>query len=187
MIRYLSSLAAGSKRPALFLDRDGTLNRRVVGGYVTRIEHLELIEPCLEVARLATEKLTPIVVVSNQGAIARNLATEEDVLAVTARLLQLLARRRIRIDAVFLCPHHPLAVDPMMRSCGCRKPAPGLFLQAASDLNLDLERSVMLGDQPSDLAAALAAGIGEDRCKLASESTDAKALAADVSALFRYS
>jgi len=77
-----------------------------------------------------------------------------------------LARRGIVLDGIYLCPHHPLSADPMHRNCECRKPKPGLILAAAHDLNLDVNGSILIGDQESDIAAARAAGISEDRALL---------------------
>ena len=65
------------------------------------------------------------------------------------------------LDGIYICPHHPLSPDPTQRDCECRKPKPGLILAAARDLNLDLNASLMIGDQPSDIAAAHAAGIAD--------------------------
>jgi D-glycero-D-manno-heptose 1,7-bisphosphate phosphatase len=67
------------------------------------------------------------------------------------------------LDGIYICPHHPLSPDPTQRDCACRKPKPGLILAAARDLNLDLDASLLIGDQPSDIAAARAAGIADER------------------------
>jgi D-glycero-D-manno-heptose 1,7-bisphosphate phosphatase len=82
-----------------------------------------------------------------------------------------LARRDIVLDGIYLCPHHPLSVDPTQRNCECRKPKPGLILAAARDLNLDVNGSLLIGDQESDIAAARAAGISEDRALLIGPAT----------------
>jgi D-glycero-D-manno-heptose 1,7-bisphosphate phosphatase len=166
------------------LDRDGVLNRRVVGGYVTRPEDLLLLPVAIEIARMASAKGVPVVIVSNQGAIARQVGTESEVLAVNAALLGVLAHQGIKVDGVYVCPHHPEAVDPTGRSCGCRKPRPGLLLQASFDLNLDLRRSVLVGDQPSDVEAATSAGIPADRAVLVDEATGCADLAARVGSAF---
>ena len=87
-------------------------------------------------------------------------------LAVHAVLHAWLGTHRIALDAIFTCPHHPLSADPTQRECQCRKPKPGLILAAAAELNLDLSSSILIGDQPSDIGAALAAGIAAERALL---------------------
>ena len=87
-------------------------------------------------------------------------------MAIHALLLATLSERGIVLDGIYICPHHPLSADPAQRDCQCRKPRPGLILAAARDLNLDLANSILIGDQPSDIAAARAAGIAEDRTLL---------------------
>src|SRR6202023_3522333 len=96
-------------RPALFLDRDGVLNRRVIGGYVMRPDQLCVLSVATAAARTASNRGAAVVIVSNQGVIGRELATESDVLAVNAALLAELAERGVKTDAVYVCPHHPEA------------------------------------------------------------------------------
>lgn len=163
MLRYIRTDAASSPRPALFLDRDGVLNRRIVDGYVVEPDDFELIDVALDAMSVAQAAGAALVVVTNQGAIGRNRATESDVLVIHATLVAALGDRQIFIDGIYSCPHHPLSPDPARRECDCRKPKPGLLLAAARDLNLDLRRSMLIGDQPSDLAAARAAGIADDQ------------------------
>jgi D-glycero-D-manno-heptose 1,7-bisphosphate phosphatase len=169
MLRYIRSEAGLLARPALFLDRDGVLNRRIVDGYVVEPSDFQLIDLALDAMAAAQRLGAALVVVTNQGAIGRNLATESDVMSVHALLVAALSKHGIILDGIFACPHHPLSSDPKQRDCHCRKPKPGLILAAARDLNLDLPGSIMIGDQPSDLAAARAAGIAEDRTLLIDE------------------
>jgi D-glycero-D-manno-heptose 1,7-bisphosphate phosphatase len=159
MLRYLRSLPRRAPRPAVFLDRDGVLNRRQPDGYVTRPEQFELLPGALDAARAAQRAGAALVVVTNQGAIGRQLASEADVEAIHRLLIDALERADVAIDAIYVCPHHPLALDETQRRCGCRKPKPGLINQAVRDLNLDLRRSTLIGDQLSDIEAARAAGI----------------------------
>jgi D-glycero-D-manno-heptose 1,7-bisphosphate phosphatase len=170
MLRYLRDLAGPVVRPALFLDRDGVLNRHIVGGYVTRPEDLEVIDVALDAISWARHRGAAVVVVTNQGAIGRGLATEGDIAVVHAVLIDTLAQRGAVIDAIYACPHHPDAVAPGDRVCACRKPKPGMILQAAHDLHLDLARSILVGDQAPDVEAAQAAGITGERAVLLSES-----------------
>jgi D-glycero-D-manno-heptose 1,7-bisphosphate phosphatase len=166
MLRYIRGEAAPAPRPALFLDRDGVLNRHIVDGYVLEPSDFEPIVDALEAVSAAQRLGAALVVVSNQGAIGRELATEADIMAIHGLLVAALSERGLVLDGIYICPHHPKAPDPTQRDCQCRKPKPGLILAAARDLNIDLTRSILIGDQPSDIAAALAAGIGEDRALL---------------------
>ncbi len=163
MIRYLRGEAGPTPRPALFLDRDGVLNRHIVDGYVTEPREFEPLDIALGAASAAQDMSIALVVITNQGVIGRELATESDVMAIHALLLDVLAEHGITLDAIYACPHHPKAPDPAQRLCECRKPKPGMILAAARDLNLDVTASVFIGDQPSDVAAAKAAGIPDDR------------------------
>jgi D-glycero-D-manno-heptose 1,7-bisphosphate phosphatase len=153
------------------LDRDGVLNRRIVDGYVVKPNDFEPLDLALDAAAAAQRMGSALVVVSNQGAIGRSQATESQVMVVNALLLGVLAKRGIVLDGIYICPHHPLSADPTQRNCECRKPKPGLILAAARDLNLDLTGSILIGDQESDIAAARAAGISEDRALLIGPAT----------------
>jgi D-glycero-D-manno-heptose 1,7-bisphosphate phosphatase len=148
------------------------LNRRVVDGYVTDPAGLEILDLAMEAARQARQAGAAVIVVSNQGCIARGLATAEQILAVQEALVDRLGKRGVVLDGVYWCPHHPLAEeggDP----CTCRKPEPGMFLLAAADLGVDLARSVMVGDHPTDHQAAAAAGIPDGNRIAVSEATAA--------------
>ena len=173
MLRYIRGEPGTTPRPALFMDRDGVLNRHIVDGYVVEPSDFELIDLVLEAALVARRAGAALVVVTNQGVIGRELASEWDVMVIHALLLATLREKGIVIDGIYACPHHPLSPDPVHRECQCRKPKPGLILAAARDLNLDLKGSVFIGDQPSDVAAARAAGIGEDRILLVGEDVGA--------------
>ena len=166
MLRYIRGEAGAVPRPALFLDRDGVLNRRIVDGYVVEPRDFEPIDLALDAALAAQGAGAALVVVSNQGAIGRGRATEAEIMLIHALLLAALGKHGIVLDGIYACPHHPLSPDPTQRDCACRKPKPGMILAAARDLNLDLARCILIGDQPSDIAAARSAGIVEDRTLL---------------------
>ena len=146
------------------------LNRRVVDGYVTDPAGLEILDVALEAARRARQAGAAVIVVSNQGCIARGLATAEQIHAVQESLVDQLGRRGVLLDGVYWCPHHPLGTDGA-DPCSCRKPEPGMFLLAAADLGVDLARSVMVGDHPTDHEAAAAAGIPDGSRITVSEAT----------------
>jgi D-glycero-D-manno-heptose 1,7-bisphosphate phosphatase len=177
MLRYLRGEAGPSPRPALFLDRDGVLNRHIADGYVVEPGDFEPIDLAMEAATAARANGAALVVVTNQGAIARGRATEAGVMAIHALLVDSLSKLGIVLDGIYICPHHPLSPDPTQRDCECRKPKPGLILAAARDLNLDLATSLLIGDQPSDIAAADAAGIADDRTLMVADPARTEAAA----------
>jgi D-glycero-D-manno-heptose 1,7-bisphosphate phosphatase len=141
-----------SGRPAVFLDRDGTIN--VDKDYVHRADQWEWVPGARDAIRSLNEDGFLIVVVSNQSGIARGLYTEADVRKLQAFVSDAMKLAGGRIDAFYYCPHHPDFGSP----CDCRKPAPGMLLRAAEELGIDLARSFMVGDKAIDAQAAEAAG-----------------------------
>jgi D-glycero-D-manno-heptose 1,7-bisphosphate phosphatase len=140
-------------RPAVFIDRDGTLTEEV--GYVNHPSRLRLLPRSAEAIRRLNRAGVAAVVVTNQAGLARGYFTERVLEAVSADLVAQLQRAGARLDGIYVCPHHPTEGAPPYRTlCDCRKPKPGLLLRAADELNLDLTRSVMVGDKASDLAVA---------------------------------
>jgi D-glycero-D-manno-heptose 1,7-bisphosphate phosphatase len=144
-------------RPAIFLDRDGTLNEEVE--YLSDPEQLVLIPgAAATIARLNAMDI-PVVVVTNQSGIGRGIYTWEDFAAVTGRMADLLAQENARIDAVYASPHHEKALgEYAVANHPDRKPNPGMLLRAAKDHDLDLSRSWMVGDKALDLEAGRRAG-----------------------------
>lgn len=139
-------------RPAVFLDRDGTVIEDVA--YPSDPERVRLLPGAAEgIARLNRAGV-PVVLVTNQSGIGRGYFTEDRFRAVQRRMLRLLAERGARIDAAYHCPHAPDRVPP----CDCRKPLPGLFLRAARENGLDPARSWYVGDRARDLAPAAELG-----------------------------
>lgn len=144
-------------RPALFLDRDGTLVEEV--GPLGDPDRLRLLPGVSAALRRAAEAGFACVVVTNQSGVARGLYEEADVARVHAALRARLAEGGARLDAIEACPHHPDAPRARYRlRCDCRKPAPGLILRAARRLGLDLARSWTVGDRLRDARAGEAAG-----------------------------
>lgn len=146
------------KRPAVFLDRDGTIVRDA--GYLRSPEGLLLLPGAAAAIRSLRDGGFAVVVTTNQSGIARGFFDEKTLSRIHARLQELLAAEGAGLDGIFFCPHHPEeGHPPYRRDCDCRKPKPGLLLRAASVLNLDLARSYAVGDGTRDLEAALAAGV----------------------------
>jgi D-glycero-D-manno-heptose 1,7-bisphosphate phosphatase len=144
-------------RPAVFIDRDGTLTEEV--GYVNHPSRLRLLPQSGVAVRRLNQAGIAVVVVTNQAGIARGYFSPEVLAAVNAALVSLLKDEGAHLDGVYVCPHHPTEGEaPYRLVCDCRKPKPGLLLRAASDLGLDLGRSTLVGDKGSDLVAARAVG-----------------------------
>lgn len=142
-------------RSGVFLDRDGTINEQM--GYINHISRFVLLPRAAAAIRLLNENRIPVAVVTNQSGLARGYFPEALLDEVHARMVQLLAEAGAHVDGIYVCPHHPEAREEKYRlACQCRKPRPGLFLQAAADLDLDLPRSYAVGDRWSDLKAAAA-------------------------------
>ena len=144
-------------RPALLLDRDGTVCRE--RGYLGRPEDLELLPGAASAIRRARSAGYAVVLITNQSAVARGLFDLKAVHAVHRHLQALLQAEQAYLDGIFVCPHHPQgAIARYSGPCDCRKPAPGLLLRAAERHELDLGRSTMIGDRLRDLEAGWAAG-----------------------------
>lgn len=145
-------------RRAVFLDRDGTLVDEL--GFLRRAQDLRLLPGAAEGVRLFNQAGWRTVVVTNQSGIARGLLDERALAEVHARLADELARSGARLDAILHCPHHPEHGEPpLRRACACRKPAPGLILEAARRDELDLAASWTIGDSLRDLEAGRRAGL----------------------------
>lgn len=167
--------AGAALRPAAFLDRDGVLNED--RGYVHRAEDFQLLPGVVQALQLLSREYV-LVVVTNQSGIARGYYTEAQHHALSEHLRALLRPAGVALGGIYHCPHHPeAALGQWRRDCGCRKPAPGLILRAASELGLDLPASLLAGDRGSDVAAGRAAGVG--RCFLIGGEDEARAAGAD--------
>lgn len=160
-------LNASNSRPAIFLDRDGVINKEV--NLLNKEEQMELIPGAAEALRLINKSDYLAIVVTNQPVIARNLCTLEELDRIHMRMETLLGQEHAYINALYFCPHHPDSGYPEERKeykmkCNCRKPAPGLLLQAAKDWNIDLANSYMIGDSDRDIQAGINAGVKKSIC-----------------------
>jgi D-glycero-D-manno-heptose 1,7-bisphosphate phosphatase len=144
-------------RQAVFLDRDGTLIEE--SGYLDRLDRLAFFPYTTDAVRLLNRAGLAVVVVTNQSAVARGFI-EEAFIAQTHRFMaDRLAAGSARIDGFYYCPHHPDGVlEAYRQHCECRKPRPGLFRKASSDLELDLSHSFAVGDRWQDLDAGKSVG-----------------------------
>jgi len=158
----VARMSRRTKKPAIFIDRDGVLNLDPQGG-VHRPEDLHLIRGAAEAIAMINKAGRPAICVTNQPDVAKGLLTEANLRRVFAALDTRLAEFGAYLDDVFYCPHHPELgwpgeIEALKIDCDCRKPKPGMLLAAAKKHHLALEDSWMIGDRYCDLAAAQAAG-----------------------------
>ena len=152
-------------RRAFFLDRDGVINKNRMD-YVKKPEELVFLPGAAEAIHMINATDWLVVVITNQSMVGRGMATMEDLEAVHSAMLSELERSGARIDGLYCCPHAPDA------GCECRKPEPGMLLQASRDLDIDLSASIMVGDLPTDIEVGQRAGtlrqelVTEDRSLL---------------------
>ena len=150
-----------NKQKAIFLDRDGTINKYV--GFLRNIDEFELLDGAAEAIRKINESGYLAIVVTNQPVIARGEVSFDELEEIHNKMETLLGKEGAYLDAIYYCPHHPhkgydgerpeLKID-----CDCRKPKPGMLLKAASDFNIDLSQSWMVGDGENDIKAGINAG-----------------------------
>jgi D,D-heptose 1,7-bisphosphate phosphatase len=146
---------------AVFLDRDGTINK--TNGFINKPEQFELIEGAADAIKAINESGFLAIVITNQPVIARGEASLEDLARIHDKMETDLGRQGAFLDGIFFCPHHPDKGFPGERpeykiNCQCRKPKPGLILEAAKKYNIDLSKSYMVGDDDKDVKAGIAAG-----------------------------
>ncbi len=146
------------KKPAVFIDRDGTINEQ--RGYINHISRFKIIPGVEDAIRLLNQNNFLAIVVSNQSGVARGFYPIELVHEVHALMKQLLEENGSFLDAIFFCPHHPDGVIPeYTRKCNCRKPGTGLIDQACRSFDIDLSNSYVVGDLYSDMELAERAGV----------------------------
>ena len=141
---------------AVFIDRDGTIN--IEKDYLFRTEEFEFIPGVPGAIRALNLAGWLVIVVTNQSGVARGYYTEEDVLLLHRHVAGLLENAGARVDAWLYCPHHPSGRGSYALPCRCRKPLPGMLLEAAGRFDIDLESSVMIGDKLADVQAGRSAG-----------------------------
>ncbi|QTF07309.1 D-glycero-beta-D-manno-heptose 1,7-bisphosphate 7-phosphatase [Brenneria izadpanahii] len=145
--------------PAVFLDRDGTIN--VDHGYVHEIDQFQFIDGVIDAMRELKNMGFTLVLVTNQSGIARGKFTEDQFMQLTEWMDWSLADRGVDLDGIYFCPHHPeFGSEEYRQVCDCRKPEPGMLISAQRHLNIDMAASYMVGDKAEDMQAAIAAGVG---------------------------
>ena len=162
-----------NKQKAIFLDRDGTINKYV--GFLRSPSDLKLIDGAAEAIKRINESGYLCIVVTNQPVIARGEVSVSELNFIHNKMETLLGQAGAYIDGLYYCPHHPDKgysgeVKALKIDCDCRKPKPGMLIKAAEDFNIDLSSSWMIGDGKNDVGAGKAAGcktvlIGEDECE----------------------
>ena len=150
-----------NKQKAIFLDRDGTLNRYI--GFLRNIEDFELLPDVCEAVKQINASGYLAVVATNQPVIARGEVTYAQLQEIHNKMETLLGEKGAYLDAIYYCPHHPHKgyegeIPELKFDCSCRKPKPGMLVQAAEDFNIDLSQSWMIGDGENDILAGKAAG-----------------------------
>jgi D-glycero-D-manno-heptose 1,7-bisphosphate phosphatase len=144
-------------RPAVFLDRDGVLIED--SHYVASTQEVRMVPGAAEAVAALNAAGWVVVVVTNQSGVARGFFTQATVADVHVHIAERLAECGATVDAFHHCPHHPEGeVEAFRQSCECRKPKPGMLRRAAEELGIDLARSWMVGDRPTDLEAGAAVG-----------------------------
>ena len=142
-------------RKALFLDRDGVINVEI--NYLYKIEDLEFIDGIFSLCAHYQNLGYIIVVVTNQSGIAREYYSETDFNILSSWMMKEFEKYAIEIKKVYFCPHHP----DISGKCNCRKPNPGMLLEAKKEFNIDLNNSIIIGDKESDIEAGINAGLKE--------------------------
>lgn len=139
---------------ALFLDRDGVINKEK--NYLYKIEEFEFIDGVFETCRNFQDKGYLIIVITNQAGIARGKYTEGDFELLTEWMLGQFKKENVIVTKIYHCPHHPA----FSGECECRKPKPKMILDAQKEFDIDLNQSILVGDKNSDIEAGINAGIG---------------------------
>lgn len=150
-----------NKQKAIFLDRDGTINKYV--GFLRNLDDFNLIDGVSEAIKKINESGYLAIVVTNQPVIARGEVTVDELDVIHKKMETLLGQDGAYIDGVYICPHHPDSgfdgeIKELKIECECRKPKPGMLLKASEDFNIDLSNSYMIGDSENDIKAGVAAG-----------------------------
>lgn len=144
--------------PAIFLDRDGVVNKDI--GYFTDPTELIIPSSSINGLRRLYKAGFKLIIITNQSGIARGLMTEKDVRFLHNIIFTILKKYQIILTGIIYCPHHPTdGTGEYTKECECRKPSPGMIIEAAQKFNIDLKKSYLVGDRFSDIQAGINAGL----------------------------
>ena len=147
-----------NKKPALFLDRDGVINKDKK--YIYKIDDFEFIDGIFDLIRVANNNNYLVIVITNQAGIGRGYFSNKDFHRLNDWMLKVFQSNELLVDKVYFCPHHPNhGVGKYKKDCFNRKPNPGMILKATDDFNIDLNKSILIGDKISDIEAGISAQI----------------------------
>ncbi|MFH1563262.1 MAG: D-glycero-beta-D-manno-heptose 1,7-bisphosphate 7-phosphatase [Nitrospirota bacterium] len=141
-----------NKNKAVFLDRDGVINKKLPNDYVKSWAEFEFLPGVQEAIKLLNEAKFKVIVVTNQAGVGKEIVKEEQLRRIHQQMLDELKEHSAQIDAVYYCPHR------QEDNCNCRKPKPGLLQKAGKEFNIDFKNSWMIGDEPKDIEAGKSAG-----------------------------
>ena len=144
------------KQKAVFLDRDGVINDDTGHYYIYRPEDFRLNAGVTEGLKLLSDAGFKLIIVSNQGGMAKGIYTKDDISSVHEKLTEELKKHSLKVDAIYYCPHHESVSD-----CDCRKPKPGMILDAIEEFNINPMKSYLIGDSERDITAGKSAGLKE--------------------------
>ncbi len=148
------------KKRAVFLDRDGTLVHLKLGEYTTSPKQLRLLPGAATAVRALNRIGYSVVIITNQGVIAKGKTTHKEVDYLHAILIDRLGKKGARVDAVYYCPHHPEGKIPKYAiRCRCRKPEIGMITKAMKDMSIDMKKSFLIGDTTGDILTGHRAGL----------------------------
>jgi len=151
-VRPDAKIKSSMKKFAVFCDRDGVINKEV--NYLHKLEDLKILPKVSEAIKLLNQHKIPIIVITNQPAVAKGLINEKGIKGIHQEIQQFLAPQGAKIDYFLFCPHHPNANLRKYRvECDCRKPKVGLFKKAAQDYDINLKNSYIIGDTYRDIEA----------------------------------
>lgn len=145
------------KNPAVFIDRDGTINEEV--GFLGNVKDLRLIPGSAEAIRKINKTGWKVVVISNQSGVARGYFNESTVCTINNALIKMLDNHYAHVDGIYYCPHHLQGNPPYNIDCPCRKPQSGMLLKAAEELAININKSVVIGDKYTDVLTAHRLGL----------------------------
>ena len=146
--------------PALFLDRDGVVNKDF--GHVYKIEDIKFIDGIFELVKFANKKKYKVIIITNQSGIGRGFYSKKEFLILMDWVKKKFLENNSVIDKFYYCPHHPkYGKGRYLKDCNFRKPKPGMILKAKKEMNIDLKNSVLVGDKITDISAGLSAGLNK--------------------------